>query len=395
MHASPDRCLLFRTVPQGVKKNRRVKLIYAELSGIQRFIFRSADVGTSAEEIGRRSAHIERVTELCVRFLADQLKFELTSLNVSSGKLLLAASRFESDKRIEAALKELQRIVYGSLHGTPELYYAFTNARITDELKPDSENAMETLQRAAARNRYHCTNLLCIDPERYVRGDFVFRAEPEARQPAETKTAMAIKLDLDNLGAFFGSMQEIDVKDAASAALNETLKNALSGSTGIRQIFAGGDDLFLVASTDAWIPELGRIYRRIRQGVEQREELRPYRGVFGISGGVCPIRNRLASIPLLYYYEESETALEQAKAERGKNILVVDGVPVTWDELLTLGDALKQYGDAAFRFMTDADRAELMPNVRKTAELLGKSKACRLTQEQRKHLETLAGKTRR
>ena len=129
-------------------------------------------------------------------------------------------------------------------------------------------------------------------------------------------------------------------------------------------MFIGGDDIFAIASLETYIQSVTHMYKNIVRGIQTHAELSTYSEVFGISGGISFIRNDLGIVPLVYYFEQSEENLTKAKSVSGKNRIVISKCMMTWDELETVSDLLRQKQEKIFQGLTRQQRMNMYTNIR-------------------------------
>ena len=338
--------ILFKNIPRELKKNKRVKVILLELSGIQKYIFEDITIATSVQEITRKSSHVIEITESILAWLIERYKnSDILVLNKSSGKIFVSLSPKVSDEAINMDLKEMQRIIYASTGGRLELFYSYCVAKITNKAKClQKGNAVLRLSLGINENKYRCINVINIDIQKYKRKEFELNKKNISVEEKimEKKRYMAIKLDLDNLGVFFNNLMEFDEKKQASHALNEALEESVKGIRGIIPIFVGGDDIFFIAPMKTYLSNLYKVYVQLKKAIESKEELKLYQSCFGLSAGCNYIRNDLGETPLYFYYNSSEKELEKAKKYAGKNVVSAVDTILTWEELGVIESVLRE-----------------------------------------------------
>lgn len=386
--------IAFRTIPNTLKRNGKVKLLQLELSGIQRYIFGDINICTPIYVVSARSQYIKDITALSLAQIKNKLgeKSVTEELNNSSGKLILALDRSLKDSSIKEALDELQRIIFASSQAKLQMFYAICDAKITDNVENLARcNASKLLIEKLEKNKYHCTNILDYDTNKY---DYaLFRIKQCTYDPKETdqKSArMAIKFDLDNLGLFFGSMQQFDVRNAASQALSSVLLSSLENIPDVQKIFIGGDDIFATASVDTYLNVISKMYNNIRKGIMTKPELESYRAYFGISGGASIIRNDLGKESLLVLYHASENELLTAKSAKGKNVISINNAVVSWEQFLVLTEIVEKNKNKLFSNIDNNAKMILMEDVlRLTARVLSMKRQITMTKEQERLLKEI------
>lgn len=386
--------IAFRTIPQSLKNNEKIKLLQLELSGIQRFIFGDIDINTPIEVVSTRSQYIKDITAFSLAQIKNRLgeKRVKQELNYSSGKLILALDRSLKDSSITEALDELQRIIFASSQARLQMFYAFCDAKVTDNVQELAKcNASMLLIEKLEKNKYHCTNILDYEPEKY--DNPIFRIKEctyDSKQTNHRLITMAIKFDLDNLGLFFGSMQQFDLRNAASKALNSVLSSSLENIPGVQKIFIGGDDIFATAPADTYLMDISIMYQRIKNGIMTRAELESYRSSFGISGGASIIRNDLGKESLLVLYHTSENELSTAKSANGKNVFSINKSVLSWEQFITLTELVEKNKNKLFNNIDSNAKMILMENVyRLTAHILTMRRHISLTNEQERLLKEI------
>lgn len=386
--------IAFRTIPQSLKNNEKIKLLQLELSGIQRFIFGDIDINTPIEVVSTRSQYIKDITALSLAQIKNRLgeKSVKQELNYSSGKLILALDRSLKDSSITEALDELQRIIFASSQARLQMFYAFCDAKVTDNVQELAKcNASMLLIEKLEKNKYHCTNILDYEPEKYDNPMLrIKECTYDSKQTNHRLIRMAIKFDLDNLGLFFGSMQQFDLRNAASKALNSVLSSSLENIPGVQKIFIGGDDIFATAPADTYLMDISIMYQRIKNGIMTRAELESYRSSFGISGGASIIRNDLGKESLLVLYHTSENELSTAKSANGKNVISINKSVLSWEQFITLTELVEKNKNKLFNNIDSNAKMILMENVyRLTAHILTMRRHISLTNEQERLLKEI------
>lgn len=340
--------ITYRKKPFGLRNGKKLILVQYEFSGIQSFIFGDTNLQSTRQEIQARSEYIVNLTNKMEHWLKEQFgRFSgFQVLSKSSGKLICSLSVRVDKKQLIQISDKLQRIIYASTKGKLEMHYGITGGLITtDKTKVKNHSALSDLSLTVNRNKFHCTNILGINMEEEMYAPFVF-AEPtksgKSEQLGNDGMWMAIKFDLDNLGSFFQQVVELDKRKAASEALNEVLNQAFDGIEGVIPIFVGGDDIFAIAKRANYLSVVRQMYQNIKENIFGQQELELYRKSFGISGGCALIRSDLGNVPLLYYFESSEEQLMKAKEVKGKNVLAIEDVVLSWQQLQTIANVFEK-----------------------------------------------------
>lgn len=379
------RMIYFEYIPPNFKNNELVQVVQYEFSGIQTFIWGETTIFSTSEIVRQRSQYIIDATEKMAQWLNERFsRFDrYRVLSKSSGKLIIAVSSLTSVKKISRLSDEIQRIIYASTDGKLEMHYGFCKARVSGKCCISTlNNVTSELARNVNWNKYHCTNIVGISFSDYNKKEFVppvISTETTANtlQSSATEVTVAIKLDLDNLGSFFQKMIAFDARRAASEALSNILHHVFDSLDGLDPIFVGGDDFFAISKLDRYLELLSEIYQRIKQSINTCDELMLYREHFGLSGGIAFIRNDLGSVPLLYYYEESERSLEMAKAIPGKNAVVIPApnivsarkknTDLTWQQLASIYSIMAEHKETILKGVSAQQRYVLFTNIKELA----------------------------
>ena len=342
--------ILFDKIPKEFKKHEKVSVLQYEISGIQGFIFGGVTISSTRRIIAKRSEYIVHITDVMEEWLRENLSrfSRFRVLSKSSGKLICAVShRVKQDKLYDLS-NQLQRIIYASTDGKLEMFYGICDAVVVEGSEwNQNQNAMSVLAEEVNRNKYHCINLLGFDHKKYRLDEYMLNASVTTEDDEVIKSnniMVAVKFDLDNLGSFFLKLNAFDTRKAASERLAEILNEALEEDAGIYPIFVGGDDIFAIADIDNYLKVVSDLHERIKEKIGASDELLLYKDYFGISGGASFIRNDLGTVPLVYYFEQSEDSLMRAKDLPDKNSFVVSNYVLTWEQLKTLSNILSKNG---------------------------------------------------
>ena len=355
-----------------------------DFSGIQSYIFGRMDRFSAPEEIAGNSRYIEALTEELLRRLQEEFP-DMKFYSMSSGKLLCGFPKKVSRERLEEVSRKMQRQLFATTLGRLTFHFAAAEIRCIPEnrSRPGQIPAGAFLSRQLNRQKTHNTGLLGISMEEFydptltpealgIRSENIFI--PKA-------SVMALKLDLDNLGAFFRGISAFDRRDAVSRQLKEILSGAVGSDRRITEIFAGGDDIFVLCDYEHYLEVICDIHTRLEQAV--KKHLPDYGESFGLSGGAARVRNDLSRTPLLYYYRQTEEMLDEAKACPGKNRIVIDGCLLTWDQLHTLRRILQRH--EIFAGMTGQEAASVRKDIRELRQRILNCDRSRkfLTEEER------------
>ena len=336
--------LPFESLPKGLPLGGKITYCVVDISGIQSYIFHAMDRHTTPEEICSRSKFISDLTDEIHRSLTQIPGYLFGS--VSSGKLLCGFHSSTKEQSLQGFLGRLQRAVFASTQGKLTFYFALCPAKCI----PAHRFRNETMQHAGAvlgqlleTQKYQCLNLLSVD--------MVQEADPHLKPAAYAPTSATsgenqgvVKLDLDNLGAFFRDITAYDHRHRVSQALETAIDTCLRADSRIEMVFAGGDDIFFLCPLSEYLSVISGFYRRLRKWMHADPDLCGYaQNFFGISAGICVLRNKLDQIPLLSYWESAETALTAAKTKGGKNCVYVqlpgkELLHISWENFCFLSD---------------------------------------------------------
>lgn len=362
--------LTFKEIPKGFKNREKLIVAQYEFSGIQSFIFGSINVNSTQQQIKARSEYIVFSTEKCLEYLERELgkRSGLRVLLKSGGKLMVALSHRRQLNKLEEISDKLQRIVYAETAGKLQLYYAFAPACVLcgkSILK--EQDVISNIRLLINKNKYHCTNILDFDFKDYCGTEFSFSEFSlkynNSYNSGETFFA-ALKLDLDNLGDFFARIHDTDVRKKTGDALAEVLETAVGSVKAVLPIFVGGDDIFVVLKNEEHIVATYKLYQAIKKGIENTEALAAYRELFGMSAGLCIIRNDLGKVPLFYYFDLAEEQLEKAKSISGKNVVSIENTVVSWQQIEVLSRIMENKGEEIISALDKNQRLIVFSNLR-------------------------------
>lgn len=359
--------LPFEALPKGLPFGGKITYCVVDISGIQSYIFHAMDRHTTPAEIRSRSEFISRLTGEIHRRLTRFPGYLFGS--VSSGKLLCGFHPSTKEHALREFLDRLQRTVFASTQGRLTFYYALCQSKCIPEHRfrnTDMQHAGAVLGQLLEEEKYHCLNLLSADMEQEA-DPLLTPVDSSITSPAREENQGVVKLDLDNLGAFFRDITAYDRRHRVSMALEAAIDTCLKADARIETVFAGGDDIFFLCPLSEYLSVISCFYRRLRKLLKESPELRGYeQNFFGISAGICVLRNQLDQIPLLSYWESAENALRIAKTKGGKNCLYVqlpskELLYISWENLCLLSDIytrLREPLHAQHRF-TGADIAHV------------------------------------
>lgn len=324
--------LLYQHLPPFLRAGEEIYLAHYDISGIQAYIFSQISIYTSKEEIAERSKYIENLTLRIAKYLLTQFPGKANVLTSSSGNILCSFAGTLQEGKIREVSDHVQRAVFATTEGRLEIYYGLARAiavegKIPEGTRSASALCWEDLQ----RQKFHCTNLLRTDFQKDILDEIKVNAGISAEDKEtvrksiqdERKVYVAIKFDFDNLGAFFHSLNSFDESRAASEALEEIIKHCFDGINGVRPIFTGGDDIFAITELKRCYIVLEQMYERIKHSIDVSPAMEKFRGEnFGLSGGCSFIQSSYGEVPLIFFMEESEEALSEAKRIPGKRSIV-------------------------------------------------------------------------
>lgn len=362
--------LTFSEIPKDFKNKEKVIVAQYEFSGIQSFIFGAINVNSTQQQIKSRSEYIVFATEKCLEYLLRELgkRSGLRVILKSGGKLTVALSHRIKSEHLKAISDKLQRIIYAETNGKLQLYYAFMPACVlSGKTILKKEDVISKIRLLINKNKYHCNNILDFNLDEYCGTEFMFSDFAKKYQncdnPNESYFA-ALKLDLDNLGDFFAGIRDSDVRKKTGDALAMVLENAVASVETVLPIFVGGDDIFVVLKNEQHIVSTYKLYDAIKKGIENSPSLEAYRGLFGMSAGLCIIRNDLGKVPLFYYFDVAEDQLEKAKSISGKNVVAIEGTVISWQQLEILSRVMEEKGEDIVLALDKNQRLVVLSNLR-------------------------------
>ena len=345
--------LTFEALPKNLPLSKRAILGVFDISGIQKYIFGGITADTDGKDVGRRSLYVSRLTLYILKQL--QSRYKILFDFASSGKLYCVFSPKTDLSELEAFSFELQKQVYASTSGRLSLFFAFCETRIIKSDKFDNDkmtSATSLLAENLSREKLRPDQLVGLNMKDYFNETLTEKAlvpESTRLKPCDND-CVAVKLDLDNLGAFFGSITSFDVKRAVSIALDKAITEVLSADKRINVILSGGDDIFFICDYGQHYDVISSLYKRLIIAIGSKEELKEYleKGMFGISAGATRVRGEFGAVPLLYYSESAEKMLDNAKKKHSKNCLCLDGRRLSWEQLAVLSLAITEHYNRLF-----------------------------------------------
>lgn len=339
--------LPFEILPKGLPLFRNVCYLALDLSGIQNFIFSQTDQNPSREEAQSRSEFVERILGTVHEKMREIPQYLFGS--ASGGNFTCAFLPTVNQEALCGILDSLQKSLFVSTAGKITFYYALCRAKCIPSARFSQRrhlHASAHLGKLLQKEKYHCRNLLFVQNSDADGSFSCFPPQKVSEKKGEDQAV--VKLDLDHLGAFFREILEYDRSLRAGKALDGAIKQALKSDPRIEPVFAGGDDVFFLCPLSEVLSVLASFYRNLRNLLKKSEVLSDYaQNGFGISGGVCALRNRLDSIPFLSYLHAAEAALSSAKTKGKKNCLyfkmpTCEEYYLSWKDLLFLSDSFSK-----------------------------------------------------
>ncbi len=353
--------LIFENLPKTFLFNKKIIFAVLDFSGIQKYIFGDLTKTSNQQEIYNRSKYVEKLTQK----IAEKISVEFSGKNgfldasISSGKISVIFSNKIDLIKLNEYLSSLQRSVFATTKGKLTFYFAFCVASCIKSSSFKS-NTMQpvniTISALLQEEKFSCENLLLTDMQKEYNIEF-------SEENLLTKTTInedltgvygAIKLDLDNLGAFFSGIKEFDKKKRVSLELDKIIKDCILKTENLVPIFSGGDDIFFICNLNDWLNTVSDFYIKLKNALVNSESLLVYaKNYFGISAGVSVIRE-IENASFLYYSETAENALTVAKTGGGKNCLCVllpdkEQRIISWSDFLTLSEIYKKVQNKIFK----------------------------------------------
>lgn len=387
--------LYFREIPKEFKKNEKLIVGLLEFSGIQSFIFGAVNVYSEKEEIKARSEYVSRASLKIYEMLSREIKsrYKLRALTMSGAKLMVAVSPSFKVKRLEEIFSRVQRIVYAETEGALEAYFGICTACVSEKENKNTDFSAERYLRLLVNdNKYSCRNLVNFPMENYRLGelDFLnFLRKYNLGKPRKEESFAALKMDLDNLGSFFTDIRETDVRIKTGRALERILEGAVKSTEGVFPVFVGGDDIFVLIESENFYTVAAKLYENIKCGIFGAEELVHYRSSFGISAGMTILRRDLGGVLVFYYSDLCETELENAKHQKGKNVLSFDSVIVSWEQISLIGRIMEENFDDIISGLDINQKLIVLSRVRELCKKMIGDCRIFLSREEEKSLESI------
>lgn len=387
--------LYFREIPKEFKKNEKLIVGLLEFSGIQSFIFGAVNVYSNKEEIKARSEYVSSASLKIYEILDRQIKsrYKLRALTMSGGKLMIAVSPSFKIKRLEELFSRVQRIVYAETEGALQAYFGICTALVsTSENQCADFSAEGYLRLLVNENKYCCKNLVDFPMEEYCLNELSFPyllQERNIDNCGKSKGFAALKMDLDNLGSFFADIRETDVRIETGKALERILEKAVKETADVFPVFVGGDDIFVLIESENFYTVAARLYENIRRGIFDSEALFHYRESFGISAGMSLLRQDLGGFLLFYYSDLCERELENAKCQKGKNVLSFSSVIVSWKQISVIGRVVEENYDRIVAGLDPNQKLVVLSRVRELCKRIIGNCRMDISKEEERSLESI------
>ena len=336
--------LVFKNIPEGYRKNEKIIFVGVDFSGIQGFIYQNYSM-ESLNEITRRSDYIQKLTIKINEELAKILEeYFYTPITVSSGKIqAIIKNNKNAGSIFENHLKKIQETVFLENQGKIQIFYGATHALIQNRSSGRYKSAFSVLMNVIERNKYQSSNLYELDSEYSGHSGYsICSLTPERESEnfisLDSIKLAAVKMDFDNLGNLFSNIMEADIKEDISEKIIEIIDKAVTGINSLHLIYAGGDDIFFICPFDCILEVIQTIYLNIKRRVYEEQALASYQNDFGISCGICLFHRY---VPMIYYLDNAETELLKSKS-RGKNLITVENLSLSWDEWQQLNEIMNR-----------------------------------------------------
>ncbi len=321
--------LFYKQLPTGYTHDEDVIAFGIELSGIQKFIFNVTENKGSLRQIKENSLRIEGLTKDIYNTVSKVYTIKDDAiLTMTSGKLYFIAKKDSDVSTINRLLHNLQRDVFLSFGGVLRLYYAHVKTTLSKELRSDT-NAYKTLKDTLAKSRRQNYALLNIDGATSftnLNHNVDIRSATTIDKligPNQNHRYISgIKLDFDDLGAYFASIGYSDEILRISALIEKRVRSVIDEMDGIYTVFVGGDDIFILSNFYKFMD----ITLALKNGLQEAFNDLEYS--FGVSAGIVHFKEKTS---IVYYGEQLENELSLAK-EQGKNRVAMENVCFTWED---------------------------------------------------------------
>ena len=325
--------LLFEKIPAPLKEKERILVANIDVSGIQSFIFGSKSIKDLEEDFFYKSRFVADLTQKICEKLQREFKDFILFSDIG-GKILCGFKKVKNERKILLCLDLIQRDIFILTKGKLQIFYGVAECFVTQK-NDASPTVLSTVSSLTAENKLCCKNILFADLS--ATPDSALLPQIEKKNGKATRgNFAAIKMDLDNLGAFFASVKEVDKKRRYGEILNEIVSGVTENA-----VYIGGDDIFAVVDCFNAIPKTAEIHTRLKAAI--KEQLPEYYPKFGISAGVCGVGNSAAAVPPVFYLQKSEEYLEKAKSTANKNCVCIENSNYSWEDFLYLAVLYQKY----------------------------------------------------
>ena len=325
--------LIFEKIPAPLKEKERILAANIDVSGIQSFIFGSKSILDLEADFSYKSRFVADLTRKICQKLQREFKDFILFSDIG-GKILCGFKKVKNERKILLCLDLIQRDIFILTKGKLQIFYGVAECFVTQNTDA-SPTVLSTLSTLTAENKLCCKNILFAELTATPDPTLLPQIEKESGKNARGNFA-AIKMDLDNLGAFFASVKEVDKKRRYGEILNEIVSGVTENA-----VYVGGDDIFAVVEISRAITKTAEIHTRLKTAVKSR--LPEYYPNFGVSAGVCGVGNSAAAVPPVFYLQKSETYLEKAKSTANKNCVCIENSTYLWEEFLYIAAIYQKY----------------------------------------------------
>lgn len=332
--------LYFKTLPKNYKENNDVLLCGIDISGIQKYIFNVTDNKKSLQNIKKRSQTIELLTEYIKVMIEDQFQVTKEQLvSYTSGKYYFFTSRNHHEV-LSKLFIDLQKDVYLSFKGELMLYFGLIDVLLSQSNPNREESAYRDLMHAIQLNKRQSYILLSYNQQtpfhnikRIVEEKVQFKEELIEKLQDDSKHdyVVGLKMDLDNLGSFFGRLNQTDVILEVGAKIQQYITKTIDQfQNDTYQIFIGGDDIFILTKFSKMFTVSNLIQSKLRQAFKEIEH---FGYIFSISSSAVVFKPKT---PIIYYGEMLEQELGLAKTV--KDAIVFEHHIFKWDKFKEIED---------------------------------------------------------
>lgn len=325
--------LLFENIPSALEEGDKILAVNIDVSGIQSFIFGAKTINDLEEDFSYKSRFVAAITDKICEKLRLEFKDFILFSNIG-GKILCGFKRVRKERKIILCLDSIQRDIFILTKGKLQIFYGVAECFVTS--KDATPLVLPHLSSLTSENKLCCKNILFADLSAAPDLCLLPQIEKQNIQNPSQKHTSAIKMDLDNLGAFFASVQQTDKKKRYGEILNSIISDVTENA-----VYIGGDDIFAVVPTADTISKTAEIYLRLKTEIEKR--LPEYYPNFGVSAGVCGVGNSASTVPPVFYLQKSEEYLETAKSTSAKNCVCMESDCMPWDDFIYISQIYQKY----------------------------------------------------